>query len=237
MGRALVLDEPAIARPRVLLLRGPQTPGRAQGPDRAAARLRRPRCRRRHAARLRDPRGRPVRGAAGPRAGPEGVALARSAPDRRRRRRRGAPARAVAAVTSAPAAGDLTARVEALEAEVARLTRAARRARGRGPAVASATVSELKIFHNPVVLEVAWRDGDPGRARGRRRGHRVPEGAADPRRARADRRPSSTRRRPSLVRKDKRFKELGLAAGRLRRRATRWSRCSSSTPSSWNDPS
>ena len=39
-----------------------------------------------------------------------------------------------------------------------------------------------------------------------------------------------------LVRKDKRFKELGLDASDYRR-ATRWWRCSSSTPSSWNAPS
>ncbi len=122
MGRALVLDEPAIALLAVLMLRGPQTPGELKA-----------RTERLHAFADLGAVDDTLRALATHEDGPFVEQLPRE-PGRKESRWRdllqeggaddadGAPAPGVAAVTSAPAAGDLTARVSALEAEVARLT-------------------------------------------------------------------------------------------------------------------
>ena len=152
-----------------------------------------------------------------PGAGAQGVAVARPAPGARR----------LGATTPTPATarpggrcgrghaggpdGDLAARVAALEAEVAALRAATRRARERLAAVTSAAVPELEIFHNPScsksrgameILAERGVDAD------------VTEYLkAPPTRAELERIVDVIAEPPAeLVRKDKRFKELGLDA-------------------------
>src|SRR4051812_40389100 len=148
VGRALVLDEPPLRCWRCCCCAAPDA-GRAEGPHRAAAPVRRSGRGGRHPARARRPRGRAVRRPARPGAGAQGVAVVRPAPGRpgrrrHRRRNRRRPARAGPRcgrghAGSGPRGTDRRAR------GTGRRPRGpTRRARERGAAVASARMLEAR---------------------------------------------------------------------------------------------